>query len=432
MARQEDAEFVDGATVATPADYTVRVDPERQYQEMDGFGASFTDASAYLAVKSLGEEARKMMMRKLFDPAEGIGMTMLRQPMGATDYTTEIYSYNDLPDGEEDFALARFSIDHDRDYVIPAVKEALSINPQIKVMASPWSAPGWMKTSGHMVTGTLRPECYGVYAEYFVKFIQAYEAEGIPIFAVTVQNEPGYGPGHYPGMVMKPEEELRFIRDYLGPAFRRAGIHALIMCYDHNWDVPSHPLAILKDPEAAQYVAGVAWHVYGGNPDAMSLVHDAFPEKGAWFTEASGGEWIPPFRTAYLDQMRNVIAVPRNWGKSVVWWNVALDEVNGPTVLPHSTCRGVVKIVQETGEIIYNLDYYTMGHISKFVQPGARRVESDHYFDELETVAFLNPDESKALIASNRTAEAKTIEVAADGGVFQYTLPGESSITARW
>ncbi|BFH59958.1 glycoside hydrolase family 30 protein [Paenibacillus azoreducens] len=410
----------------------IRVEADKRYQEMDGFGASFTDASAYLVQRVLDGKSRREVMKKLFDPEEGIGISFLRQPMGATDYTTEIYSYDDMPEGEEDFLLEHFSIDHDRDYVIPAVLEALSINPAIKVMASPWSPPGWMKTSGHMITGKLRPACYGVYAQYFVKFVQAYEAAGIPIYAVSIQNEPGYEPKEYPGMLMTPQEEAEFIRNHLGPAFEKAGIQAKILCYDHNWDVPQHPLGILSDREAARYIAGVAWHVYGGEHEAMSQVKEAYPDKEAWFTEASGGSWIPPFRTAFLDQMKHVIRTTRNWSKSVVWWNLALDERNGPTVLSNSTCRGLVQINQASGDVKYELDYYTMGHISKFVMPGAYRIGSTTFRDELETAAFLNRDGRTVLILSNRTEQEQTVEIDTGKGFFALTLPGGAAATAKW
>ncbi|WP_314588861.1 glycoside hydrolase family 30 beta sandwich domain-containing protein [Paenibacillus terrigena] len=412
--------------------FKIHVNAQEQYQVMDGFGASFTDASAYLVHHKLEQGARELLMRLLFDAQEGIGMSMLRQPMGASDFASRLYSYNDLPAGGEDMDLLLFSIEHDRSYILPLLREALRINPQLKIMASPWSPPGWMKTSGQMIGGTLRPECYETYAAYFVKFIVAYEQEGIPIYAVTIQNEPGYEPKEYSGMILKPEEERDFIAHHLGPAFERAGIQTLILCYDHNWDVPEHPLTVLQDPTARRYIAGSAWHCYGGAHEAMSTVRDACPDKGIWFTEASGGAWVPPFREAFLDQMKHVIRSTRNWSKSVVWWNIALDEQNGPTVLSNSTCRGLVGIHQETGEITVHLDYYTMGHISKFVVPGAVRIGSVTYVDAVESVAFRNPDGSTVLIVSNRTPEEQTFEVCTEEGKFIYRLSAEGAITFKW
>ncbi|WP_152396120.1 glycoside hydrolase family 30 protein [Paenibacillus guangzhouensis] len=423
---------MNAASNKADAAFKIHVDAQAKYQVMDGFGASFTDASAYLVYHKLEQNDRDRLMRQLFDAQEGIGMSILRQPMGASDFASALYSYNDLPAGSEDMDLQHFSIEHDQAYILPLLREALRINPQLKILASPWSPPGWMKTSGRMIGGTLRPECYETYAAYFVKFIQAYEREGIPIYAVTIQNEPGYEPKEYSGMILRPEEERDFIAHYLGPAFERAGIKALILCYDHNWDVPEHPLTVLRDPAANRYIAGSAWHCYGGEHEAMSNVREAYPDKGIWFTEASGGEWVPPFREAFLDQMKHVIRSTRNWSKSVVWWNIALDEHNGPTVLSNSTCRGLVGIEQGTGEITVHLDYYTMGHISKFVEPGAVRIDSDTYVDVVESVAFRNPDGSTVLIVSNRTPEEQTFEVSTDDGVFLYSLSGEGAITFKW
>lgn len=416
--------------------YNIRVDSAKRFQTMDGFGASLTDAAAYLIGHKLSPEARRELMEKCFDPDRGIGISFLRQPMGASDYAAKIYSYDDVPEGGEDFDLNVFSIEHDRRYILPLLKEALAINPQLKIMATPWSPPGWMKTSGSMIGGRLREECYAAYARYFVKFIQAYKAEGVPIYAVSPQNEPGYEPKEYPGMIFTPQEELKFIRDHLGPAFEREGLDTLILCYDHNWDVPQHPLTVLGDEAAAKYIAGTAWHVYGGTSDAMSGVHEAFPEKGTWFTEASGGSWIPAVREAFLEQMKHVVRTTRNWAKSVIWWNLALDEHNGPTVLSRSTCRGLVLIdsaeAREARPPVYNLDYDTMGHISKFVKPGARRIESDTYPDEMESTAFLNPDGSTVLIISSRTAEAKPVVVEADGAALRLEVPGEAAVTLCW
>lgn len=431
LAAQPQIQMLD-ASRAVEAPITIHVNTQEKYQMMDGFGASFTDASAYLVYNKLEQGERERLMQHLFNAEEGIGISLLRQPMGASDFASVLYSYNDLPAGSQDMTLQHFSIEHDRAYIIPLLQEALRINPQLKIMASPWSPPGWMKTSGQMIGGTLKPECYDTYAAYFVQFIQAYEREGIPIYAVTIQNEPGYEPKEYSGMILTPEEERDFIAHHLGPAFEREGISTLILCYDHNWDVPEHPLTVLHDPEARRYIAGSAWHCYGGAHEAMSMVRDAYPDKGIWFTEASGGAWVPPFREAFLDQLKHVIRSTRNWSKSVIWWNIALDEHNGPTVLSNSTCRGLVGIHQQTGEITFHLDYYTLGHISKFVVPGAVRVVSDTIVDIVETAAFLNPDGSTVLIVSNRTAEEQTFQIKADGTSFNYSLSGEGAVTFKW
>ncbi|MEZ0537592.1 glycoside hydrolase family 30 beta sandwich domain-containing protein [Caldicellulosiruptoraceae bacterium PP1] len=412
--------------------YSVNIDTNKKYQIMDGFGASLTDASAYLIYNKLTPEKRNEVMKKLFDRKEGIGISFLRQPMGASDFTTKIYSYDDMPEGQTDHGLKHFSIDHDKKYIIPLIKQAMKLNKDLKIMATPWSPPGWMKTSDNMIGGSLWQDCYQDFADYFVKFIKAYEKEGIPIYAISPQNEPLYVPSEYPGMKMTAEEQADFIKNYLGPAFKKNNIKTKILIYDHNWDNTTYASYILSDPEVAKYVDGSAWHCYGGKHEAMTYIHNLFPNKEIWFTEASGGEWVPPFFNAFMDQMMHVIRSTRNWAKSVVWWNMALDENNGPTVLSHSTCRGVLKINQKDGSVIYNLDYYTMGHISKFVVPGAYRIESSNYTDKLETVAFQNPDKSVVLIMSNRTNDNKKVNIKLGTKTLTYILPAYAAATVVW
>lgn len=408
----------------------IGVNSDKTYQVMDGFGASFTDASAWLVRNALNEQSRLELMTKLFCYEDGIGMSFLRQPMGASDFAHKLYTYNDMPVGETDYELEHFSIDHDKEYIIPSILEAKSINPMLKVMASPWSPPAWMKTSDNLIGGSLRREAYDVYSRYFSAFIKAYEAEGIPIYAITPQNEPLHVPTEYTGMKMLPHEQIEFINGYLGPELERNNIDAKILAYDHNWDNVEYAIAVLQN--AGRYVDGSAWHCYGGTHDAMTIVHNKFPDKGIWFTEASGGEWVPPFHAAFADQMMHVIRSTRNYSRSVVWWNIALDQYNGPTVLENSTCRGIVTINTYTGEIEYNLDYYTMGHISKFVKPGALRIDSDNYMNDVESVAFENPDKSIVLIVSNRTANDRVLNIKYGKSDFKFDLPGRAAVTFRW
>lgn len=420
LSRQADVAW--GATQASAREITV--DPSLKFQTMEGFGASFTDSSSVLFQKRLTPEARAEVMQKLFS-RDGIHLSLIRQPMGSCDYNINLFTYEDTP--------GNFSIDMDKRNMLPCVKEALEVNPELKVMASPWSAPGWMKTSGSIIGGELKPENYKAYGEYFANFVQAYAREGVKIWAVTPQNEPLFVPGHYPGMKMEGQQAADFIKTGLGPAFAERGIDTKIYAYDHNWDRPDYPKTVLADPEARKYVAGTAWHGYGGTPEGMSEVHHAHPDKGTIFSELSGGEWVPAFHDAFMDQMGNVIRTTRNWSQSVVWWNMALDKQNGPSLLGDwSTCRGLVTIDQPTGEVTYNLDYYTMGHISKFVEPGAQRIQSNDFKDDLENVAFQNPDGSKVMIVSNRTTEEKTIRVKEGDKTFEYTLPGEAAATFNW
>ncbi len=413
--------------------YKIVIDSENKFQQMTGFGASFTDSSAYLLQKCLTDAERAVVFQKLFTPV-GINLSFIRDPMGSCDYNLNIWTYCDT--GElcpPDPLLKNFSIQYDQKYILPCLKKALELNPKIFFMATPWTAPAWMKSSGSAIGGQLLPECYQAYALYFVKFIQAYAKEGIEVQAITLQNEPLFTPLHYPGMFLGAEAARDFVKTALGPLFARYNIATKIFIYDHNWDRPDYPLTVLEDDDARKYISGVAWHVYGGSPDAMTLVHDKYPEIETHFTEASGGEWIPEFREAWLDQTAQIIRVPRNWSKTFSWWNIALDEQHGPSLLGDwSTCRGLLCIDRKTGAVKYELDYYTLGHLSKFVQPGAYRIASNQWFDELENVAFLNPDGSKVLLVSNRTAAVKNFSVEQANTFFEYKLPPEACATFVW
>lgn len=407
----------------------VTIDETQSYQEIDGFGASFTDSSAYLIHQILDKEQRMELMEKLFSHEKGIGLSVLRNPMGSSDYARKMYSYNDIAAGETDFPLEQFTVAHDLDDIIPLLQEALAINPAIKLMASPWSSPAWMKTSGSMIGGELKEECYEVYADYFVKYIQAYREQGLPIYAVTPQNEPLYVPEHYPGMLMLPERQADFIKNYLKPKFLKYELDTKILCYDHNWDRPDYPLAVIDDVGDA--VDGVAWHWYGGKPVAQHQVHMAYPDKEVHFTEGSGGEWIPAFEPAFSNVLRTGIEILRNDSKSFVLWNMALDEENGPSVpgFGQSTCRGVVTIEQQTKALTYTLDYYALAHFSKFVQPKAVRIASSS--DEvIRSVAFKNTDGSIVTILFNDSDEMKAVQLIQQGNELLHChLAAKSAMT---
>jgi glucosylceramidase len=407
----------------------VTIDETQSYQEIDGFGASFTDSSAYLIHQILDKEQRMELMEKLFSHEKGIGLSVLRNPMGSSDYARKMYSYNDIAAGETDFPLEQFTVAHDLDDIIPLLQEALAINPAIKLMASPWSSPAWMKTSGSMIGGELKEECYEVYADYFVKYIQAYREQGLPIYAVTPQNEPLYVPEHYPGMLMLPERQADFIKNYLKPKFLKYELDTKILCYDHNWDRPDYPLAVIDDVGDA--VDGVAWHWYGGKPVAQHQVHMAYPDKEVHFTEGSGGEWIPAFEPAFSNVLRTGIEILRNDSKSFVLWNMALDEENGPSVpgFGSSTCRGVVTIEQQTKALTYTLDYYALAHFSKFVQPKAVRIASSS--DEvIRSVAFKNTDGSIVTILFNDSDEMKAVQLIQQGNELLHChLAAKSAMT---
>ena len=416
------------------ASQTITVNPSTTYQSMPGFGASFTDSSAWLVANS---PQRSQIMTKLFSPTNGIGLDFLRQPIGASDFSQSLFSYDDMPSGQTDPTLAHFSIAHDNAYILPVLQQALSLNPNITVMATPWSPPGWMKSSGSMIGGTLNSGDYQGFADYLTKFVQAYDAAGVPISLITAQNEPEYSPSNYPGSTFTAAQEASFIGSNLGPDLQKAGLSTKIIAYDHNWNDTSFPETVLGNSSAGPYVAGVAWHCYAGDPSAQTTVHNAYPNKDTYFTECSGTQSANPANTFAdsLDwQTENlIIGATRNWAKTVATWNMALNPSGGPS-MNCTTCTGVVTVDNSADTATYNAEYYVLGQASKFVKPGAVRIDSNTFGSgNLEDVAFRNPDGSNALIALNAdTSSAHTFNVDENGQYFTYTLPARAVATFTW
>ena len=415
---------------------TITVNDAAKYQQMDGFGASLTDSSAWLLWNKLTEAQRKEAMQMLFSPTKGIGLSVLRQPMGASDFALTDYSYDDLPPnlplspGDPD--LKHFSIEHDRAYILPLLREALALNPSLKIVTTPWSPPGWMKTSGSMIQGALLPSAYPALAKYFVQFVQQYEAAGVPIYAITMQNEPKYIPNDYPGMNMTAREQIEFLAGNLGPAFRDAQLKTKILVFDHNWDLIDYPIQVLSDPKAAAFAAGTATHCYGGNVTAQNELHERFPDKDIWMTECSGGDWQKG--NLLQQQVGLVIGSTRNWAKSVVLWNLALDQDHKPFLGGCTTCRGIITVnhAAQPSKIEPTVDYTALAHASKFVTPGAYRVESNTFGQgSLEDVAFRNPDGSLVLLMMNSGSSA-TFNIGWAGKYASYTLPAGAVATFRW
>lgn len=412
---------------------TIFVDDAVKYQEIDGFGASLTESSAYLLKRKLTDAQRAEALRMLFDRQKGIGLSMLRQPMGASDFALQTYSYDEMPEGESDPELKHFSIDHDRADILPVLKEIFSINPSIKVIGSPWSAPGWMKTSGTMIQGSLLPASYGPYAKYFVKYVQAYQAEGIPIFAVTMQNEPLHVPHDYPGLGMMAREQTAFLRDHLGPEFQKAGLKTRILIFDHNWDLIDYPIAVLGDPNAARVAAGIATHCYGGSATAQDELHQRFPNEEIWMTECSGGDWQKG--KILQQQVQLVINVTRHWAKSVILWNLALNQNHEPYLGGCATCRGEIVVDESTSpaQVKTTVDYTALGHLSKFVLPGSRRIDSNTFGQgSLEDVAFQNPDGSIVLLVLNSSDAPMQFNVGWRGQFAPYKLASGEAVTLVW
>ena len=425
------------SAVSAPApggDGVIRIDPKRQFQQMAGFGAAITEASAWLMRHGMKPEQRDALMKEFFTrEGNGLGFEFTRLTIGASDFSRQHYSLDDMPPGQVDPELRHFSLDPERADVLPAVKQALALNPKLQVMASPWSAPGWMKTTDSLVQGQLRPEFHGAFARYLVRYVEAMGAEGVPIFALTLQNEPHFEPPDYPGMRMPPRTRADVVGQHLGPLLKSKGLKTQILEWDHNWDEPWSPLSMLSDATARQYVSGVDWHCYVGDVSAQSQVAQHYPALDVWFTECSGGEWKPHWAETLPWLMRHlVIGSVRHGARGVLMWNLALDPQYGPHRGGCKDCRGVVTIDPATGQVTRNMEYYAFGHASRFVHQGARRIDSAGEVRDVDHVAFTNPDGSTVLVLSNSAAQPRRFSVQAPGRRFGYTLPPGSVATLVW
>ncbi len=410
----------------------ISVVPTTTFQSMAGFGAAMTDSSAWLLENKLTAPQRDKLMRQLFSPQAGIGLNYLRVPIGASDFTASgFYTFNDNPPGGTDEFQQNFSISHDEAYIIPRLQQARALNPDLKLMASPWTAPAWMKTNNSLTGGSLAPQWEGAYARYLTKFVEAYEDAGLPIDTLSVQNEPLHT-SNYPTMSMTPTQQIRFIKDHLGPLFAAEEITTKLLAYDHNWDQPNYPIEVLNDPVARQFIAGSAFHAYAGSVSAQTTVHNAHPDKDIYFSEITGGEWATNFADNLVWNFQNIIIGNiRNWGNSALLWNLALDQNHNPHLNGCSDCRGVVTINNETGAVTFNEEFYVLGQVTKAVQPGALRIGSTTS-GTINTVAFQNPDGSRVLIALNPNSTAATARVFEAGQHFNYMIPGKSVATFLW
>lgn len=412
----------------------VEVDARQTFQEMTGFGAAITDASAWLLQNRMAPRQRDALLRELFSRDLGLGLGMTRISIGSSDFSLRHYSLDDMPAGQRDPDMAHFSIEPMRAAVIPVLKAAHAVNPRLRVIASPWSAPLWMKTSSRLGSGTLRPDSYESFARYLVRTATALHDEGLGLFALTVQNEPHFEPDDYPGMRLGPRARANFVGGYLGPLLHEKAPGVQILEWDHNWDEPSSPLRALSDETAEPYIDGVAWHCYRGDVVAQSRVHDRYPDKDVYITECSGGDWRARWDSALPWLARTlIVGGTRNWASGVVLWNLALDENHGPHVGGCTDCRGVVTIDSRTGEVQRNPEYYVLGQASRFVHPGALRVQSTGEAGSAQTVAFRNGDEgTTVLIVVNSGGREQALYVRSQGQAFQASVPPYSIATFRW
>lgn len=413
------------------APFTIRLDTLTRYQAIEGFGAALTGSSAYL-LKQMDAATRSKLLTELFDPKNGIGLSYLRITLGSSDFSLGFYTYCDDPDIES-FAIPPI----DQRDLIPTLREILAINPGIKIMATPWTPPIWMKTSAAWRGGSLLTEFYDEYAEYFVKYIQAMATEGIPIDALSVQNEPMWEYGT-PGMKMTWEEQLNFIKNNLGPLFASHGIKTKILIWDHNWDMPEYPINILNDQDAYRYIAGSAFHGYDGEYSSMLTVHNQFPDKGLYFTEISGGGWAADFSENLIWTVNNVFMGTLScYSKNVLLWNLVLTDTWGPyNDGGCSNCRGVIT-VNSDGSLSRFYEYYSLAHFSKVILPNAVLVGSSVLGDNTQLsdfryIAAQNPDGSKALVAMNSSGASKNFAVRCGDRKFIFTAQAKSIASFTW
>jgi glucosylceramidase len=405
------------------------VNASKRYQKMEGFGYAFTGGSAQL-IAALPLEKRNALMTEIFgNQSNHLGLSYLRVSMGASDLDAAVFSYCDLKPGQTDTALQHFSLAQDTNYLIPLLQQAIKINPTLKVMASPWSPPVWMKTNGASIGGHLLPQYYKTYARYFVKYIQAMKAKGISIASVTIQNEPEHG-GNNPSMLMNAQEQTVFVRDYLGPQLKAAKLATEIVIWDHNADHPEYPISVLNDAKAKSFIAASAFHLYLGNESALSKVHQLHPDKKIYFTEqwtGAKGEFAGDLMW-HLEHI--VMGTIQNWSSLVLEWNLAADAQYAPHTQGGCTeCKGAFTI---QGEMVQrNVSYYIIGQIAQFVPAGSIRIAAATNNDNLKTIAFLTPSGKKVALVLNTGNADQNLSMTAVKK-YNFSIPKQSAITIVW
>ena len=407
----------------------IDVDSTTMMQTVDGFGYTLTGGSAYLINKMVVVE-RSNLLNELFGNGNNeIGISYLRVSIGASDLNASVFSYDDMPAGQTDVTLSNFNFSQDTVDLIPVLKQILLINPNIKILGSPWSPPVWMKDNKNSMGGSLLPQYYNVYAQYFIKYIQQMHAKGITIDAITIQNEPQHG-GNNPSMLMSAAQQADFIKNNLGPAFQNANIKTKIIIWDHNCDNPTYPITILNDASARQFINGSAFHLYNGDVSALSPVHFAYPDKQLYFTEQWTGA-NGSFDGDLKWHIKNVIiGTMRNWSKNALEWNLASD----PSYNPHTPggcteCKGAITI--SGSSIMRNVGYYIIAHASKFIPSGSVRIGSN-IFTNLQNVAFKTPDGKKVLIVLNEGTATASFNIRFNGKWINTSLIPGSVATYIW
>jgi glucosylceramidase len=402
------------------------VDPGKKFQEILGFGAAFTDAACY-TFNRLDPAAREELFHELFHPTE-MGLNVCRTCMGSSDYSTEVFSYDE---GEPDPEMKRFSIQHDQAYVLPVLRQARKQNPDLFLFSSPWSPPGWMKAGGSMLGGSIWQHHFGAYAEYFLKFLQAYAAEGVPVQAVTVQNEVDTDQdGKMPACSWPQEYEIGFVKRHLGPLLQKNGLSTKIWILDHNYNLWGRAICELDDEELRKYCNAIAFHGYVGTPDMMSKVHEAHPDAHMYWTEGGPDYTSPDYATDWAKWGHTFTGVLRNWCQALSGWNLALDEKGRPNLGPFP-CGGLVTIDSQTKEITRSGQYWAFAHFSRAVRRGAKRIQSTSRIAHVDHVGFENPDGRRVLVVTN-SGPARTATLQQADKIADLALEPDSVTTLAW
>ena len=413
------------AAGAAPPD-AIAIDPGKKFQKVLGFGAAFTDAACYTFNRLTAGE-RDSLFHQLFHPQE-MGLNVCRTCIGSSDYSRRVYSYDE---GPPDPDLKRFSIDYDRAYILPMLHQARKVNPDLFLFSSPWSPPGWMKANGSMLGGSMRRQYMPSYAHYFLKFLEGYEAEGVPVQAVTVQNEVDTDQdGRMPACIWPQEYEADFVRLHLGPLLARRRPGTAIWLIDHNYSLWGRALDELEMPDVRQYAHAIAWHGYAGEPEWMMRVQERHPDVEMYWTEGGPDYPDPHYATDWAQWSQTFSGILRNGCRSITGWNLALDERGRPNIGPFS-CGGLVTIHSQTRAISYSGQFWALGHFARFVRRGARRLDSQSSAAQLDHVAFENPDGTRVLVVTNRGA-GRGVQLRLGGAAAAASLEANSVTTFRW
>ncbi len=410
----------------------VVVDPTKKSQPVLGFGGALTDATCYV-ISQIPEAARGDLLNDLFSAKE-MAFNVCRTCIGSSDYSRNLFSYDE---GEPDPQLARFSIAHDRDYILPTLRAARQVNPDLFLLSSPWSPPGWMKDNNSMLGGTIRRHYLKPYANYIVKFLQAYQGEGVEINAITPQNEVDTDQdSRMPACLFPQEVEVQYVGEMLGPVIEQAGLRTKIWLLDHNYNLWGRAICELDDERVSRVTRSIAWHGYVGRPEFVRKVAAAHPDAEMHWTEGGPDITEPKYATNWSEWSRKFAGILRNGMRSIISWNLALDEQGKPNIGPFP-CGGVVTVHSQSHEVTRSGQYWAFAHYSRHLRRNAVIVASDMASSPanapgVDHVAAVNPDGGCVLVLTNAAVSAQTVDVRLGGFGTRVDLPADSVATLQW